>query len=199
MTENFLTKPADTPAKLHPLIGERWSPRIFDPGFKLDDDHVSSLLEAFRWSASSSNEQPWHAVLLRSGTKLFDEISRTGLGGFNASWAPASSAYAIVLADQLFEGKQRDMAGTYFDAGLASSQLVTQAEAMKLKAHYMGGINPDEILRTIKAQDREVICVIAIGKQGSLAGHSDELVARESAPRLRKDPADVYTIDGVLS
>ncbi|MDG2497777.1 MAG: nitroreductase family protein [Aquiluna sp.] len=199
MTSEPIQKPADTSANLHPLVGERWSPRIFDTSYALDQNQTLSLAEAFRWSPSSSNEQPWHVVLLHKETALFEEVSATGLGGFNASWAPNSSAYAIVLADQKLDGNPRDMDKTYFDAGLAASQLVTQAEAMGLRAHYMGGINRDEILKTLQGRDREVVCVIAIGKQGSLAGQTDELIARETTPRERKDPAAVYTIDGVLS
>jgi len=199
MTQHLIAKPADTSANLHPLVGDRWSPRIFDSNFSLDDSQIFSLAEAFRWSPSSSNEQPWHVVLVRRETALFGEISQTGLGGFNASWAPSSSAYAIVLADKTLMGAPRDMSKTYFDAGLAASQLVTQAEALGLKAHYMGGIEREQILGTVNGSDREVICVIAIGKQGNLEGQTDELIARESAPRQRKDPADVYTIDGALS
>jgi len=199
MSNELITKPAETSANLHPLVGARWSPRIFDSTFSLDDSQVLSLAEAFRWSPSSNNEQPWHLAILNRDTDLFDEVSKTGLGGFNASWAPTSSAYAIVLADKTLKGKPRDMSNTYFDAGLASSQLVTQAEAMGLKAHYMGGIEREQILKTLNGSDREVICVIAVGKQGSVQGQTDELIARESAPRQRKDPADVYTIDGALS
>jgi hypothetical protein len=51
---------------------------------------------------------------------------------------------AVVLAAKTFEGKDRDMAETYFDVGLAASQLVTQVESMGLKAHFMGGIVPGE-------------------------------------------------------
>ena len=72
-------------------------------------------------------------------------------------------------------------AATHFDVGLAASQLVTQTEAMGLKAHYMGGINHEIVSDIVGAKDREVICVIAIGKQGKIDNQSPDLVQREVA------------------
>jgi len=195
MTSSPLEKPAHTNADLHPLVAGRWSPRIFDSSYELTDSQAMSLGEAFRWSPSSSNQQPWHVVILRSGTSLFDEISESGLGGFNQAWAPKSSAYAVLLADQLFEDKPRNQASTFFDVGLAASQLVTQTEAMGLRAHYMGGINPEAVAQTVGAKNQDVICVIAIGKQGTLENQSAELVEREQQERTRKEPGEVYSID----
>jgi nitroreductase len=199
MTNDLLNKPAETSADLHPLIRDRWSPRIFDPSYRLSDGEASSLGEAFRWSPSSSNHQNWHVVILRSGTDLFGEMSESGLKGYNQAWAPQGSAYAVLLADTKFDGDPRNQAGTHFDVGLAASQLVTQTEAMGLKAHYMGGVNHEIVSDIVGAKDREVICVIAIGKQGTIENHSPELVQREVATRTRRDPAEIYSIDSKIA
>ena len=199
MTHDLLNKPAETSAELHPLIRDRWSPRIFDSSYKMSDDEAASLGEAFRWSPSSSNQQNWHVVILRSGTDLFGQMSESGLKGFNQAWAPQGSAYAVLLADTKFEGEPRNQGGTFFDVGLAASQLVTQTEAMGLKAHYMGGINHDVVSDIVGAKNREVICVIAIGKQGTIENHSPELVQREVATRTRRDSAEIYSIDSKIA
>jgi nitroreductase len=199
MTNDLLNKPAETFAELHPLIRDRWSPRIFDSSYKMSDDEAASLGEAFRWSPSSSNQQNWHVVILRSGTDLFGQMSESGLKGFNQAWAPQGSAYAVLLADTKFDGEPRNQGGTFFDVGLAASQLVTQTEAMGLKAHYMGGINHDVVSDIVGAKNREVICVIAIGKQGTIENHSPELVQREVATRTRRDPAEIYSIDSKIA
>jgi len=198
MTNDFLKKPAETSAELHPLIRDRWSPRIFDPSYKMSSDEAASLGEAFRWSPSSSNQQNWHVVILRSGTDLFGQISESGLKGFNQAWAPQGSAYAVLLADTKFDGEPRNQGGTFFDVGLAASQLVTQSEAMGLKAHFMGGINHDVVSDIVGAKNREVICVIAIGKQGTIENHSPELVQREVEKRTRRDPSEIYSIDSKI-
>ena len=199
MTNDLLNKPAETSAELHPLIRDRWSPRIFDSSYKMSDDEAASLGEAFRWSPSSSNQQNWHVVILRSGTDLFGQMSESGLKGFNQAWAPQGSAYAVLLADTKFDGEPRNQGGTFFDVGLAASQLVTQTEAMGLKAHYMGGINHDVVSDIVGAKNREVICVIAIGKQGTIENHSPELVQREVATRTRRDPTEIYSIDSKIA
>jgi nitroreductase len=198
MTNDFLKKPAETSAELHPLIRDRWSPRIFDPSYKMSSEEAASLGEAFRWSPSSSNQQNWHVVILRSGTDLFGQMSESGLKGFNQAWAPQGSAYAVLLADTKFDGEPRNQGGTFFDVGLAASQLVTQSEAMGLKAHFMGGINHDVVSDIVGAKNREVICVIAIGKQGTIENHSPELVQREVEKRTRRDPSEIYSIDSKI-
>ena len=198
MNHEIVQKPADTTANLHPLVRDRWSPRIYDPEHNLGMAELESIGEAFRWAPSSSNQQPWKLVLLRRGSELFEAIASTGLTGFNQTWAPDASALAVVLAAKTFEGKDRNMAETYFDVGLASSQLVTQVESMGLKAHFMGGIVPEKITELLNVSEHAVICVIALGKQGSTLGKDKAIVSREKAPRTRNSSSDVYVIDSAL-
>ena len=198
MTNQPIQKPADTAAELHPLIAKRWSPRIFDSSHQLSDNETTSIAEAFRWAPSSSNQQPWHLVILRKGNELHEQVSEVGLNGFNRAWASTASAYAIVLADTLHEGEIRDRAETFYDAGLASAFLALQTEALGLRAHFMGGINRDEIAEIVGAVNREVICVAAIGMQGTLENQSDELIKREQQVRTRKAPAEIYSVDSKI-
>ena len=190
-----MQKPAITESELHAPIAERWSPRVYDPGHLLTSEELTQIGEAFRWAPSSNNQQPWKLVLLSRDNKLFQEVSKSGLTGFNQSWAPNASAYAVVLAAKTHEGQSRDQAATYFDVGLASSQLVIQAQAMGLSSHFMGGIVKDEIEKTLGITEHWVVCVIAIGKQGSLEGLEAPLVERENLPRTRRDATSVYEIN----
>lgn len=192
-------KPAQTVAPLADLIRNRWSPRIFDSSYVLSSEQINSLGEAVRWAPSSMNQQPWQVVFLTRGDELFNELSEKGLTGFNQAWAPAASLYAVILGRQTEQGKDRNQAATYYDLGLASMQLVMQAESMGLRSHFMGGILPDEIAQILNVTDHWVVCVIAIGKQGSIDGASDELTARELAERSRKDPHNTYLINQRLS
>jgi len=198
MNDEIVQKPADTTADLHPLVRDRWSPRIYDAEHSLSSAELESIGEAFRWAPSSSNQQPWKLVLLTRGSELFESIATTGLTGFNQTWAPDASALAVVLAAKTFEGKDREMAETYFDVGLASSQLVTQVESMGLKAHFMGGIVPEKIREDLKVSEHEVVCVIALGKQGSTLDKDEAIVSRETAPRTRNSSGEVYVINSTL-
>ncbi len=193
----IVSKPADTTAKLDPLIKDRWSPRIFDTAHTLAESELASLAEAFRWAPSSSNQQPWKLVIAARGTDLHSKISEQGLGGFNASWAPNAAALAIVLGEETnAKGEDRNPVDTAYDLGLASMKLIIQAEAMGLKAHVMGGIDREVIKNILNAKNHFVMVSIAIGLQGNLVGQEDAIVIREKAPRERK--ADAYLINQTL-
>lgn len=194
-----ITKPADTTASLNPIIANRFSPRIHDPNHVLSQSEIESLGEAFRWAPSSMNQQPWKIIFATRGSELFNQISERGLTGFNQTWAPKTSAYAVVLAKQSEDGKPRDKAATYFDLGLASQQLALQAEHMGLRAHYMGGIMHDEIAQLVGATDHWVVVVITIGLQGELEGNDEAIIERETAVRTRKPAAEIYQVDKPLS
>ena len=193
-----IEKPAAANATLHPIISGRFSPRIYDSTALLTQAEIESLGEAFRWAPSSNNQQPWQVVFLNRGSQLFAEISERGLTGFNQSWAPSASLYAIVLAKQLQEGQPRNQAATYFDVGLASQQMVLQAESMGLRSHYMGGIVHEEIAKILGVKDHWVVCIITIGKQGDIEAASAEVAERESAPRARRASESVYQVDAKL-
>jgi nitroreductase len=188
-------KPAVTDAHLAELIGNRWSPRVYDSSHELSGAEIASLGEAVRWAPSSNNQQPWHAVFLTRDNPLFQQVSEKGLTGFNQSWAPAASAYVVMLARKYQEDKERNQAATYYDLGLASMQLVIQAESMGLKSHFMGGIIHDEISKILNITDHWVVCVITVGKQGSIDQVSDELKTRETAIRSRVDSASAWSVN----
>lgn len=192
------SKPADTVAPLHELIQNRWSPRIFDSSYVLTSEQIASLGEAVRWAPSSNNQQPWHVVFLTRENDLFQRVSDQGLTGFNQSWAPASSAYAVVLGRKTQADAARNQAATYYDLGLASMQLVIQAQSMGLHSHFMGGIVSEQIEQILNVKNHWVVCVIAIGKQASTEGASQELSARETAARTRLEPSAVYSINTPL-
>jgi nitroreductase len=74
---------------------------------------------------------------------------------------------------------------------LATSQIVFEAEAMGLKAHYMTGIHPEVIAELLGVEDHWVVCVIAVGQQAEIASVSEELQQRETAPRARKPLSEI--------
>ncbi len=192
-------KPAASVAPLSELIQNRWSPRIFDASHTLSSEEIASLGEAVRWAPSSMNQQPWHIVFLTRESELFRQISQLGLTGFNQAWAPNCSAYAVVLGRKTQGDALRDQAATYYDLGLASMQLVVQAQSLGLHSHFMGGIIAQEIERILNVTNYWVVCVIGIGKQASTQGAKQDLVDREIAPRTRLAPEAVYSVNTPLS
>lgn len=188
----IIQKSASTSMPIAEILANRWSPRIFDSTAEVSDGDIMALAEAARWAPSSNNFQPWKFAFLKRGSQEFQQLSETALTGFNQSWAPSASLYAVVMVDQTRpDGKPWDQPIAYFNAGLAASQLVFQAEHMGLKAHYMGGIVHEEILKILKLSGVWVVNVIAIGTQGELGQASEELQARELASRERKPLGEI--------
>jgi nitroreductase len=94
------------------------------------------------------------------------------------------------------DGNPWDKAIVYYNAGLASAQIVFEAEAMGLKAHYMGGIVHDELEQILQLSDVYVVNVIAVGLQADATAASPELQEREAAPRTRK-PLEEIILHGL--
>lgn len=189
-----IQKPANTSVPISELLANRWSPRVYDPTHVMTQEQLTRLAEAARWAASGNNAQPWRFAFTLRGEELFEKISAGMLSGFNASWAPHASLYVLAFADkQRADGTEIDRHASYFNNALATSQLVFEAEAMGLKAHYMGGVLHDEILKLVGVEDAWLTCVITIGAQGDASNVSEELQQREAAPRERK-PLDQILI-----
>ncbi|MFM2019680.1 MAG: hypothetical protein RL718_261 [Actinomycetota bacterium] len=192
MNQEIISKPAETIVSISDLVAHRWSPRVFDAAHELSHGDVLALGEAARWAPSSNNAQPWKFSILRRSTAEFDAISSSGLTGFNQSWAPHASAYVVVMADQVRpDGKEWDKAIAFYNAGLASAQIVFEAESMGLKSHYMGGIIHDEIAEILGVSGVWIVNVIAIGRQGDVSEVSEELQQRERSARERKPLEDI--------
>ncbi len=190
-----IQKPAVTSIPISAILQNRWSPRVFDESHVVTDGDVMALAEAARWAPSSNNSQPWKFAFLKRGTEEFNQISQTGLTGFNQTWAPKASLYVVVLADQKRpDGSDWDKAIAFYNAGLASAQIVIQAESMGLRAHYMGGIVHEKILEILEVADSWAANILAIGLQGSHGAPSADLQARETAPRERKPLEEIVVL-----
>ena len=188
-----IPKPADTEAAIHPLMQNRWSPRAFDDQHTLSEQEVLSLVEAARWAPSSSNAQPWRWSILTRGIAEFEAVVERGLTGSNTVWTPAASALAVLsLRTETDEGKPWG-ASAEFDGGLSAMQLALQAEALGLRAHFMGGIRKEEIAQILSLDSKlRVMVVIAIGRQASAQALGDEAaIQRELAPRTRLSLSEI--------
>jgi nitroreductase len=178
---SFSDKPAATDVDLHELIANRWSPRSFDSSHIISDNELETILEAARWSPSSMNAQPWRFLLGKRGDKNFQGLVSC-LEGNNLDWAPNASALILVgiTAEKITKAET-------FDAGLAVHALCTQALAMNLHTHQMGGFNRNRVKEVFSIPvNIDPIVIIAVGKVSDPQKLKAELAARELAPRIRK-------------
>ena len=75
---------------------ERWSPRsLSDENFT--EEELLTLIEAARWTPSSSNVQPWRFLYAMHNTsefKIFLEL----LGDFNKTWCETAGALLVLIS-----------------------------------------------------------------------------------------------------
>ncbi len=178
-------KIAITAAPIAPVLAERWSPRSFNRDYLLTQHEALSILEAGRWAPSSNNLQPWRFAYISKDDELHQAICDKGLTGFNQSWAPNASAL-IVVAVKINTADGKENTGRKYDAGLAASMMVVQAQELGLHTHHIGGLVREEILELLKLDDNyEVLTVIAVGKVAPAEELEGPAFEREVAPRVR--------------
>jgi len=186
--------PAVVDAPVLDVFAERWSTRIFDADAPIDEDALASALEAARWAPSAGNTQPWRFIVARRGTPAHSAIVST-LTGFNPRWAPAASALVVVLArTESEDGTPLRWAG--YDTGQAAAFFVAQAHASGLYAHQMGGFDRSALATAFDLDAAlDPMTVIAVGALGDVDAASEELRAREAAPRPRRPVAESVILD----
>ncbi|NDC19258.1 MAG: hypothetical protein EBZ87_03210 [Microbacteriaceae bacterium] len=178
-------KIAITAAPIAPVLAERWSPRSFNKDYLLTQHEALSILEAGRWAPSANNLQPWRFAYISKTDELHPAICEKGLTGFNQSWAPNASAL-IVVAVQVNTADGKENTGRKYDAGLAASMMVVQAQELGLHTHHIGGLVREEILELLKLDSNyEILTVIAVGKVAPAEELEGPAFEREVAPRVR--------------
>ena len=186
-----MEKPANTDYPVLDLIARRWSPRAFSDR-QLNEENVGSLFEAARWAPSCYNDQPWRFIFAtRDDAKGFKKTLAC-LMEQNQLWAENASMIVLVLARNTFARNGEPNRWGSHDTGLASANLVIQAESMGLRAHFMGGIRPDVIKETYGIPEGyEPMSAIAVGWPSEPDGLPDGLKEMEIKPRMRLPLKDI--------
>jgi nitroreductase len=180
-----MNKRAESSVELHPILAERWSPRSYDPDYIVSQEDITGILEAARWSPSSTNSQPWRFLVAEKGSAEFNSISKT-LAGFNSNWAPQASIYLLVAAQTTNpDGTARPMA--LYDAGIASANATTEAHHRGLVVHQIGGFDRDAVAKEFNFSiGLRPLTILVIGKQAPAEKLSDQVLRdREAAKRER--------------
>jgi len=180
-----LAKSAVTDAPLHPLLAGRWSPRGFDTAHRVDDEMLTSLLEAARWAPSANNTQPWRFVVGHRGEPGFERLVALLAPG-NQVWAQSASALILVAAQtENVDGDRLPWA--LYDTGQAVAALSVQAQALGLAVHQMGGFDIAGATERFGLPDGVVpVVVVAVGRFDEEAVLPEPFAQREQAPRTRQ-------------
>jgi nitroreductase len=151
------------PAELHEVIRSRWSPREFSSR-PVEPEKLHSLFEAARWAASCFNEQPWRFIL---ATKAEAEQFQKVLGLLmekNQQWAKSAYAIGFSTGKKTFTHNGVPNRFALHDTGAATANLATEATALGLRAHFMGGFDAARARAEFHVPDDfEVGAAFAIG------------------------------------
>ena len=171
------------------LFVRRWSPRNFDT-FSVNDFQLEKIIDAARWSPSSSNEQPWKIYTAKSNSAVFDKFVSL-LSEGNQSWAKKSSVLGFIVSRIFFEKKDKANTLCDFDCGAAWMSLTLQANLEGLHTHGMGGIDRENISNFLELDSAKenVLMGFAIGRL--VKENNDELQLGEK-PSGRKDLNSIW-------
>lgn len=128
--------------------------REYDENRELPDEVVRRILEAGRLSASASNGQPWHFILVRSreGLRKLGSLVRTGP-------YTARAAAAIIVAHEKETG-----AYGISDASRAVQSMMLTAWGDGVGSNWTGFAGLDSVRREFGLPDSyEVVAVVPMG------------------------------------
>jgi len=190
-----MEKIAETQAPIHELIRRRWSPRAFAE-LPVEPDKLLSLLEAARWAASASNEQPWaFLVATQQDPKNFAAMLGV-LVEFNQTWANKAPVLILTFAHTQFEKDGKPNRHAFYDLGQAAASFSLQATALGLAVHQMAGFNVQSAREGFAVPEGwEPVSVMALGYPGDPDSLTEKLRQRETAQRHRK-PLDTFVFSG---
>ena len=154
---------------------------------------LRAVLEAARWAASSYNAQPWSfLVARREDASRFENILDV-LTPANRQWASSAPVLIVTVARVNYPHNGRPNRHAWHDVGLATGNLMTQAEAVGLVTGPMGGFDPKAAREKLHIPDGwEPVAVIALGyPERPEANGGDGDGARPAKPRERKPLAEI--------
>lgn len=172
--------------ELHPLLRNRWSPRIWDPTHEATPSQVTCLLEAARWAPSAGNSQPWSFIVGRRGDDTHRRIV-PHLAGSSQPWAPDASLLVVNVGHLFVEDTDWEYSEfSSYDLGQAVAHMSFQAQAMGMAARQFRAFDRDGLTEEFAVSAHwQIMTITAFGvvpapmRVSLPAAPPDELAFRE--------------------
>jgi nitroreductase len=193
-----MKKPAITQVAIDPTIAERWSGRAYDASKAVTTEQTVALLEAARWAPSCMGEQPWRILVWNKGvdTKAWQQAFDCLVEG-NQSWVKDAPWLCLICADTLFTKNTQPNRWAEYDTGAAAQNLCLQATSMGLMAHQLGGFDSKKARSAFNIPEQfTLMAMVCVGHPAAIETVTGDLLARETAPRNRRDLGTLF-FDGV--
>jgi len=194
----MIQKPADVSQAIEKALAERWSGRAYDSTVPVTQEQITALCEAARWAPSCFGDAPWRFVIWN---RFEDEASWNkaldSLAPGNQEWAKNAPVLVLAASVERFTHNDRPNRWVGYDTGAASINLCTQATAMGLMTHQMGGFDADK-LRNSFAIPEDISCwsMIAVGHPAALDDLDEEQLERELKARERRPLTEQFFSNG---
>lgn len=180
--ENIKKPDLDYP--IHPLIASRWSPRAYDTK-PIETEKLQRIFEAARWTASSSNLQPWYFLVGMKGDEVYGKIFAT-LVEFNQLWVVNAPVLVLAIAKTTNTRGVENKSYAY-DLGQSVAMLSLQAKAEGVYTHQMGGFNADAAAISFAIpDDYKVLVAFTLGYRAEAEILPPSLQNLELSPRTRR-------------
>ena len=167
------------------LIKNRKSTRAYTEEM-VSEEKIFSLFEATRWSASSTNEQPWiYLYATRDQSELWANLIEP-LNESNKVWVKEAPLLILSLARKDFLRNGQENYYALYDLGGANSLLALQAVALGLQVRQMAGFNRELARQLLNIPESlELGVFISVGYPGDPSLLPDGIKSKELAPRER--------------
>lgn len=180
-----MSKEAQTEFKIHNLLTKRWSPRAFEDR-DVEKDKILRMMEAARWSPSSSNQQPWSFIIGEKGKESYDKIFNC-LIEFNQQWAKFAPLLILSVGQHNMISKENENRYFKYDVGQAVAHMTFQATQDGLYVHQMAGFDKKKARMAFGIpEDYDALSVIAVGYIGRPEILHPRMQKSEIATRERK-------------
>jgi len=181
--------------RILPAILHRWSPRSFADRDVSPAD-LKTIFEAVRWTASSSNEQPWRYFVGTRHSETYKKIFASLVEG-NQAWARSAPVLILNAARTTFSHSQAHNVVALYDLGASAATLCYEATNLGLFTHQMAGYNRDTARKLFNLPEEYTFgAALALGYQGDPSAlPNPRFITQESTPRQRKPLSEFVLSD----
>jgi len=181
-----MIKDARTRYPVNEISRTRWSPRAFADK-PVEKEKLQSIFEAARWSASSSNQQPWRFMIGFKNDATWQKIFET-LDDWNRKWAYNAPVFLMSIGRKTTVRSNRDNFHFAYDTGQSVVHMTFEAMSQGLYVHQMGGFDRQKASELFCIPEvYQPLTVIVIGYLGDPEILLEEYKKTELEPRKRKD------------
>jgi nitroreductase len=153
-----------TDHKITDLLEKRFSPKFFK-NKEIKKEKLLSILEAFRWTPSCYNEQPFRLIVgdKFKSREIYDKIFNS-LVDLNKEWAITAPILFVSIYKKNFSRNNKLNNYAFYDLGQSISHLTFQAMSENIFVHQMAGFSKKILKNSFNiSEEFEIATVIACG------------------------------------